>query len=79
MSDSLIFGESIETPKQHDDRLRRNEYKFRRYFKDHESYELFMMLPLDENGRHVLLSAMHKEERSKLSKREAENNETADV
>lgn len=60
MSHSLQFGESIETPAQHAEYLRRNEHRYRRYFTDYDSYEVFMMLPLDEKGRERLLVDMKK-------------------
>lgn len=67
MSASLLNGESIETPNQHVEYLKRNEYKYRKYFKDHESYETFMMLPVTERDRMDLLLKLIAEERLKLS------------
>jgi hypothetical protein len=79
MTDSLLNGVSIETPKQHEEYLRQNEYKYRRYFKDHESYELFMMLPVDERGRATILRSMHEEERSTLEKKQRETQKSQQV
>lgn len=61
MSTSFRFGESIETPAQHLDFLRRNEYKYRHFFKDYESYEVFMMLPVNDECRQLVLASLHKE------------------
>jgi hypothetical protein len=66
MSESLLTGESIETPNQHIEYLKKNEYKYRRFFKDYESYEIFMMLPVAESDRSNLLQKLHEEERRKL-------------
>ena len=65
LSESFCFGESIETPEQHKAYLRNNEFKYRKYFKNFESYETFMMLPLDEKGRRALLEKMIEEERTR--------------
>lgn len=67
MSSSLLHGESIETPNQHTEYLKRNEYKYRKFFKDHESYEIFMMLPVGESDRPKLLERLLEEERRRLS------------
>ncbi len=72
MSNSLLYGESIETPNQHTEYLKRNEYKYRRYFKDYESYEIFMMLPVAEGDRVDLLRKLHEEERTRLEPRPQE-------
>jgi hypothetical protein len=61
MSSSFRLGESIETPSQHVDYLRRNEYKYRHLFKDYESYEVFMMLPVDDKGRQLVLASLRSE------------------
>jgi len=61
MSSSFLLGESIETHSQHVDYLRRNEYKYRHFFKDYESYEVFMMLPVDDTGRQLVLASLRKE------------------
>ena len=62
MSHSFQYGESIETPAQHTEYLRRNEHRYRRHFRDYDSYEVFMMLPLDERGRERLLCEMYKQQ-----------------
>jgi hypothetical protein len=66
MSEALLTGESLETPNQHIEYLKKNEYKYRRFFKDYESYETFMMLPVAESDRASLLQKLHEEERRKL-------------
>lgn len=68
MSTALQHGVSIETPAQHQTYLRDNEHKYRRFFKDYESYELFMMLPINPDHRMAFLQKMHTEERDKLEK-----------
>jgi len=67
MSESLLRGESIETPNQHTEYLKRNEYKYRQYFKDYESYETFMMLPVANSDRKALLLKLIEEERLRIS------------
>lgn len=67
MSSSFLHGESIETSNQHVDFLKRNEYKYRKFFKDHDSYETFMMLPVSEHDRVDLLHKLIEEERQRLS------------
>jgi len=62
MSHSFQYGESIETPTQHAEYLRRNEHRYRHHFRDYDSYEVFMMLPLDEKGRERLLREMRKQQ-----------------
>ena len=67
MSESLQHGVSIETKLQHEDFLKKNEYKYRKFFKDYESYEVFMMLPVAEADRMRFLHKLLDEERHRLS------------
>jgi hypothetical protein len=61
MSTSFQTGESIETRAQHREYLKKHEYKYRHHFKTYDSYEIFMMLPIDDAGRDKLLTMLKKE------------------
>jgi hypothetical protein len=61
LSDSFSRGISVETPAQHKQHLRDNEHKYRHFFRDYDSYEIFMMLPVSEEHRHKLLAVLQKE------------------
>jgi hypothetical protein len=68
-----MHGESIETPAQHREYLRRNESRYLCHFTDYDSYELFMMLPLNEEGRERLLVTLKAPRESAESTQVAES------